>query len=153
MERIGDHMILDGAHNPGAIAAFAESVREAEKSAAVSQEAPGTKELEGDPVIVFSAVADKKYEEMIQDLCTQIPARCYVVTEIEDKRRVPAEELKAVFERYTDRPVLERKELKDALRTAEQNRSKEGKIYCLGSLYLVGMVKKLLAGGGNHAEF
>ena len=92
------------------------------------------------PVVVFSAVADKKYEEMIQDLCTQIPARCYVVTEIEDKRRVPAEELKAVFERYTDRPVLERKELKDALRTAEQNRSKEGKIYCLGSLYLVGML-------------
>ena len=87
-------------------------MREAEKSAAVSQEAPGTKELEGDPVIVFSAVADKKYEE-IQDLCTQIPARCYVVTEIEDKRRVPAEELKAVFERYTDK-VLERKELKDA---------------------------------------
>ena len=153
MERIGDHMILDGAHNPGAIAAFAESVREAEKSAAVSQEMLGAELAEEAPVVVFSAVADKKYEEMIQDLCTQIPARCYVVTEIEDKRRVPAEELKAVFERYTDRPVLERKELKDALRTAEQNRSKEGKIYCLGSLYLVGMVKKLLAGGGNHAEF
>ena len=39
----------------------------------------------------------------------------------------------------------------EALRTADKLRDGEGDIYCLGSLYLVGMVKKWLKGGSDHA--
>ena len=49
MERVAEHFLLDGAHNPGAVKAFVESVK------AVF---PGEK-----PIVIFSVVSDKKYEK------------------------------------------------------------------------------------------
>ena len=128
MEQIAEHIMIDGAHNPGAIQAFVESIRLLEE-----------KEK---PVIVFSAVADKKYEQMIEYLCENLSACAYIVTEIKDDRRVPVGELASVFEKYTDKKVICCKELSDALKAAEKERREGGMIYCLGSLYLVGMLKK-----------
>ena len=134
MEEIREHFLLDGAHNPGAIEAFAESVKLINR------------EKKEEPIVIFSAVSDKKYEQMIKYLCEHVPAKTYIVTEIEDQRRVPAEELGQVFRQFTKREVLVRTELKGAIETAFAVRG-DSEIYCLGSLYLVGMVKKLLAGG------
>ena len=61
------------------------------------------------------------------------------------------EKLADVFRRYTDRPVYCKERLEDAVRTAMNERGETGEIYCLGSLYLVGMMKKLLAGGAIDA--
>lgn len=138
MEEAAPHVTIDGAHNPGAVEAFAETVRVLEEGKTAR------------PVIVFSAVEDKNYEQMISCLCGSLDASAYIVTEIEDKRRVPALELGQVFEKYTDKKVIVKKELRDALDAARDMRG-EGEIYCLGSLYLAGMVKKLLAGGEEHA--
>ena len=126
------HVTIDGAHNPGAIAAFVESIK-----ALKADEGEG-------PVILFSAVSDKKYEQMIKYLCENLNAKAYVVTQIEDARGVSAEELKRIFERYTSQKVFCEKNLADALAAAERERGESGEIYCLGSLYLVGMVKKIL---------
>lgn len=134
MEEASDHLIIDGAHNPGAMEAFVESVK-------------ALQDLEP-PVIIFSAVADKKYEQMIQYLCENLEAKAYVVTEIEDKRKVPAQELGQVFSRYTDKKVLVREDVGEALELTYEDRTDNGYIYCLGSLYLAGMVESLLAGGG-----
>lgn len=139
MERAAAHLVIDGAHNPGAVEAFVESVK-----------ALGADEGEG-PVIIFSAVSDKKYEQMIEYLCRNMNARAYIVTEIEDKRRVPAEELEHIFRKYTRKKVYRAGSLEEALEKAENERMDDGDIFCLGSLYLAGMVKKLLAGGGYHA--
>ena len=130
MEQITEHLMIDGAHNPGAIRAFVESIHL-------------LKEKE-EPVIVFSAVTDKKYEQMIEYLCENLKVCTYIVTEIKDDRRVPAEELAEIFIKYTDAKVICCKELSDALETAEKERREDGMIYCLGSLYLVGMIKKYL---------
>lgn len=140
MEEVEEHLMVDGAHNPGAMEAFAETLRML-----------GQDQAE-EPVILFSAVADKKYEKMIECLCRNVRARAYIVTEITDKRRVPADELGCIFGKYTDRKVIVCADLADALQRAFEERG-EGNIYCLGSLYLVGMVKKLAAGGQIHAEF
>lgn len=140
MEEVADHFLVDGAHNLGAVEAFAESEKLLRK------------DREDEPVVIFSAVSDKQYEQMIEYLCAHVPAKQYIVTEIEDARRVPAKELGRVFRKYTDREVRVKKELKDAVETAFTVRG-NGEVYCLGSLYLVGMVKKLLAGGSYHAEF
>lgn len=139
MEEAGEHFIIDGAHNPGAVEAFAESVQALDE-----EKIP--------PVIIFSAVADKKYEQMIQILCEKIPAKAYIVTEVEDRRRVPAEELERIFLRCTKREVVVRKEIEEAVRTAYGMSEEGGYIYCLGSLYLAGMAEKLMAGGDMHAE-
>ena len=87
---------------------------------------------------------------MIFYLCGNLEASAYIVTEIDDRRKLPARELGQVFERYTDKRVIVKNELRDALDTARDIRG-DGEIYCLGSLYLAGMVKKLLAGGEEHA--
>lgn len=139
MERVGAHITVDGAHNPGAMEAFVESVKALDESE--------RREM----VLLFSAVSDKKYDQMIEYLCENLDVKAYVVTQIEDERGVPAEELADVFRRYTDRPVYCKERLEDAVRTAMNERGKTGEIYCLGSLYLVGMMKKLLAGGAIDA--
>ena len=139
MERVGAHITVDGAHNPGAMEVFVESVKALDESE------------RGEMVLLFSAVSDKKYDQMIEYLCENLDVKAYVVTQIEDERGVPAEELADVFRRYTDRPVYCKERLEDAVRTAMNERGETGEIYCLGSLYLVGMMKKLLAGGAIDA--
>ena len=130
MEECADHFIIDGAHNPGAIEAFVESVR------ALKEEEP--------PILIFSAVSDKKYEQMIEYLCRHLQTKAFVVTEIEDKRRVPAGELGEIFKRYARCPVYVKADVKDAVACADEMRTKETYIYCIGSLYLAGMVEKAL---------
>ena len=132
MEHVAEHFLLDGAHNPGAIKAFVESTK------AVY---PGEK-----PIVIFSVVSDKKYEKMVEYLCSHLDAKAYIVTQIDDWRKVESEKLAFVFQKYTDKPVYEKKELKDAIEFAYSIREEE-EIFCLGSLYLVGMVKKCLMGG------
>ena len=139
MERVGAHITVDGAHNPGAMEAFVESVKALDESE------------RGEMVLLFSAVSDKKYDQMIEYLCENLDVKAYVVTQIEDERGVPAEELADVFRRYTDRPVYCKERLEDAVRTAMNERGQTGDIYFLGSLYLVGMMKKVLAGGAIDA--
>lgn len=129
MERIAPHLVVDGAHNPGAVEAFVESVK-----ALRADEGEGL-------VLLFSAVSDKKYEQMIEYLCGHLNVKAFVVTEVEDARRVPAEELAKVFRKYTEKKVICEARVLDALHAAEVERGKEADIYCLGSLYLAGMIK------------
>lgn len=138
MEEVLPGVYLDGAHNPGAIEAFCESVQ-ALKEAGSREEKAMAQNVP--PVILFSAVADKEYESMIAYLCSHIPAKAYVVTEVEDKRKVSADKLKQVFEQYTQKPVYAEQALMAAWETAISQKEEQGRMYCLGSLYLVGMVK------------
>lgn len=139
MEQVGEHITVDGAHNPGAMEAFVESIKALDETE------------RGEMIILFSAVSDKRYDQMIEYLCENLNVKAYVVTQIEDDRGVPAEKLAEIFRRYTARPVYCEEKLKDAVKTAIDKRGEHGEIYCLGSLYLVGMMKKLLAGGAIDA--
>ena len=132
MERIRPHLVIDGAHNPGAVKAFTESVK--------ALSANG----ETDSVILFSAVNDKNYEQMIQYLCKNLNVRAYVVTEVEGARKVPAKELARLFAKFTEKEVIGKENLKDALCEAEARRRGDGDVYCLGSLYLAGMIKAVM---------
>src|SRR5699024_2408749 len=91
MEEMRPGIFLDGAHNPGAVEAFADTL-----------DALG----ERGPVILFSAVSDKEYEKMVSILCGRVKTGLYIVTEIKDSRKVPARELGEIFRRYTDSQVL-----------------------------------------------
>lgn len=134
MERVSPHLVIDGAHNPGAIEAFVDSMK-----------ALGAGSAEGS-VILFSAVRDKNYERMIRYLCGNLDVKAYVVTEVEDARRVPAGELAQVFRKYTGKKVVCEARVSDALRAAEEQRSADGDVYCIGSLYLAGMIKAAVCG-------
>lgn len=127
MEEILPDIYIDGAHNINAVHRFTESVK-----------ARGPHRM----AILFSAVREKDYEEMAAWLCRELNADYYVVTRIEDSRAEAAEKLAEVFAGYTDRPVVVRESPREALRYVREHQ--EGRtIYCLGSLYLAGMLKEL----------
>lgn len=127
MEEIRPGIFLDGAHNPRAVEAFADTL-----------DALG----ERGPVILFSAVSDKEYEKMVSILCGRVKTGLYIVTEIKDSRKVPARELGEIFRRYTDSQVLVCREPAEALQEALARRH-DRCICCLGSLYLIGELRRL----------
>lgn len=127
MEEILPDVYVDGAHNISAVEAFAQSVPE---------------NAEGN-VILFSAVQDKEYREMIACLCRNVQAELYVVAQIGDGRAADAAALGRLFEEYTDRPVVVKETVEDAFRYAIKNQ-RGRTVYCLGSLYLTGEIKGLI---------
>lgn len=142
MEEVLPGVYVDGAHNPGAIEAFCDSVlalREEENKR--PERRNGSESM---PVILFSAVKDKEYEVMIKMLARRIPAKAYVVTEIADERRVPVSELAEIFKSYTKQPVFAEKELPAAWERAMAQKEEQGRVYCLGSLYLAGKIKETI---------
>ena len=66
-----------------------------------------------------------------------------VVTEIHGSRIVPAEELAAVFRKFTSVPVTAISSIEEAFDTAMVKKG-DGLLFCVGSLYLVGEVKKVI---------
>lgn len=127
MEEVLPDVYIDGAHNISAVEAFIQSV---------PRDGAGN-------IILFSAVQDKDYEKMAERLCRSGAAELYVATHIDDSRGADAQRLADIFRKYTERPVIVRESVKEALRyvLGVQNGRR---IYCLGSLYLTGMIKGLI---------
>ena len=127
MEEVLPDVYVDGAHNVSAIEAFVQSV---------------PKDGRGN-IVLFSAVQDKDYEEMIRCLCGQFKAEMFVVTQIGGDRGTDAQALAEVFRKYTEQPVIVKESVEKALRFVLKHQ-KEERVYCLGSLYLTGRIKELI---------
>ena len=126
MEEILPGVYVDGAHNYSAVRRFVQSVPRNEKG----------------NIILFSAVQDKDYEDMIECLCKEVDADCFVVTHIMNKRAADTQKLAQVFYKFTKKPVIVKETFEDAwgyVLSIKEDRT----VYCLGSLYLVGMIKSL----------
>ena len=131
MEEILPDFYVDGAHNVSAVRMFVQSIQRDRR----------------EKVVLFSAVREKNYEEMIRILCQEKSVSEYVITLIEDKRAAQTEELKQIFQKYTDKPVVVKEELHQAL-TYLFSRKAGKAVYCLGSLYLTGMIKAITEEAG-----
>ncbi len=127
MEEVLPGIYIDGAHNLNAVVRFVQSVK-----------ARGPHRT----AVLFSAVQEKDYEEMTSYLCRNLETDYYVVTRIEDSRAADTEKLLAAFARYTDRSVAVIESPREALHYVRKHQ--DGRtVYCLGSLYLAGMLKEL----------
>lgn len=134
MEEVLPDVYIDGAHNISAVEAFVQSI-------------PG--DGTGN-IILFSAVKDKDYEKMAACLCREMEADLFVLTQIRDSRGADAAALAEVFRKYTVRPVVVKRSVREALDFAlgqQQGR----RVCCLGSFYLAGEIKKILQGGYTDA--
>lgn len=136
MEEVLPGVIVDGAHNPGAIKAFLETAEVDENA---------------EKIVLFSAVQEKEYETMIQMICSSMKVKEYILTEIGGERSVSVRKLRTVFQKYTDSLIIEEADPQKAFCTALSEKGENDRVYCLGSLYLVGKIKDLIAGGKNHA--
>ncbi|MCD8347013.1 MAG: bifunctional folylpolyglutamate synthase/dihydrofolate synthase [Lachnospiraceae bacterium] len=128
METVMPGVVLDGAHNADGIKEFIRTIQG----------------VSGKTSILFSAVADKEYERMIQEICEGVCLSSVIVTQVGGSRIVPAEELAEVFRKYTSAPVTAKANVREAFETALAQRG-DGMLFCAGSLYLVGELKALLA--------
>lgn len=129
METVLPGVVLDGAHNADGIREFIRTVVSVQERKSVS--------------LLFSAVVEKEYEKMIQEICEEVHPTSIVVTQIDGARVVPAETLAGVFRKYTDAPVIPEPDVERAFRTALEKKG-DGMLFCAGSLYLVGDIKAIL---------
>ncbi len=142
MEETLPNVFLDGAHNVDGIRAFLDSVKE--------------DDCKGRRTLIFSAVSDKEYGKMLQMILETGLFKEVLVTEVFGERGVPAEKLLLSAqglrsEMPENNPLCNSiSDFQEAIRTALTKQQHFDYIYIVGSLYLVGQVKKLLS---NHLAF
>ena len=135
MEEVRPNLYLDGAHNATAILSFVQSV--------VLENSLKT--------IVFGAVADKDIASMIRELVEGLKeanVEKYIVTNVRAERKVEAKTLGDIFGQYTKKPVIVIENPREAVDYAVEHQG-EGKVYCLGSLYLIGELRGYLKQGNT----
>ncbi len=138
MEEVSTDVYLDGAHNVSGVKAF------------LSAE----KLLTDEPsVLLFSMVKEKDYKEAIRLLCREGSWDEIILTKISDnKRALEMDQLEQCFREETDSTVLVIEEPELAYTQALAHRKPGQKLFCTGSLYLIGELKKI-AGGCRSDQF
>lgn len=130
METVLPGVIVDGAHNEDGVEKFVETAEHFQK------EYPLT--------LLFSAVDDKDYTDMIRTILGRIRFRHVVVTQVGGYRKVPADELAEIFRREGCPSAQAFEDTEAAFRAALSLKGEDGMLFCVGSLYLVGEIKELL---------
>ena len=130
MEMAAPGVIIDGAHNEDGIAQFVSTA--------------GYFAKENEITILFTAVADKHYHEMIGEICEGIHPSHVVATQIDGSRVVPAEVLAVDFRKAGCTDVCAESEIGAAYEKALEKKG-SGMLFCVGSLYLAGELKAYLA--------
>ena len=94
--------------------------------------------------LVFSAVSDKDYPRMVQEMTEQLPLSFAVTTQVGGGRQVPAGELAELFRRNGCERVIECPFPAEAFAEALRQKQEKEILFCVGSLYLVGEIKALI---------
>ncbi len=136
MEEVLPEVYLDGAHNEDGIGAFLESVA-----------ADG---WDGKRTLIFSAVRDKTYREMLHKLASSGYFHKIVLAAMHSKRGASLRELEeglaGVEGLGSDKfPLALCGDVKSAVNVSLARQKQDERIYIAGSLYLVGEVKEILA--------
>jgi dihydrofolate synthase/folylpolyglutamate synthase len=124
-------VLIDGAHNPAAIEAVVEAVRDLQAGEG------GARRV----VVLFGAMKDKDWRTMLQLIPSDWPA---VFTAVEEKRALRAYDLLAEADgssREQDQAVDGTPAALDAARAVA---GRDGVVLVLGSLYLAGEVRRAL---------
>lgn len=135
MEWLWEYFLIDGAHNESGM-----------------MQALGTiGKMQADVILIYAAVRDKNYEEVIRMLCEKLSLQCVIVTQPDTPRAVVTEELAGIFARHYTGPIYREKCVGNAMAMAQREWDrivKDGTasqqntiIFGTGSLYLVGALK------------
>ena len=128
MERVLPDVIVDGAHNEDGIREFLKSARYFARSRPLT--------------LLFAAVSDKDYTQMIRQICEEGCFERFVVTRAGGNRSVDPEEFGKLFASFTDRKVYVLPDAKEAFALARDITGPGELLLCAGSLYLAGIIEK-----------
>lgn len=127
MEELEPGIYVDGAHNESAIEAFCKTV--------------STLYADKKIVLLFAVASDKQYNKMISTLCETLQYEKIIVTAIAGGRVTPPEQVAELFRGYTRTPVSVEPDNHKALIQARACVSEDCRVFCVGSLYLVGSLE------------
>ncbi len=130
METVLPGVIVDGAHNEDGVEKFVETAAHFQK--------------ENPLTLLFSAVEDKDYRDMVRTICEKIGFRHVVTTQVGGSRMVSAKKLAELFKEMGCEDVRAFEEIPKAFEEAYRLKGKDGMLFCVGSLYLVGEIKRVI---------
>lgn len=133
MELVLPGVYVDGAHNEDGVLALIQTVKEMEQKKFL---------------LLFSAVREKAYERMLEDICAQMPFEEMVVTQLENSRAVPIGQLEAEVRCHTNKPVTAIASVEEAFSYCRRKKE-DAVLLCFGSLYLAGAVKEIIRRNQN----
>ena len=133
METVLPGVIVDGAHNEDGVAKFVETAAHFQKDYPLT--------------LLFSAVDDKDYTDMIRTILDKIQFRHVVVTQVGGYRKVPAEHLAEIFRENGCPSADVCDDAEEAFKKALMEKGEDGLLFCVGSLYLVGEIKTAILKG------
>lgn len=128
MQEIEPGMIIDGAHNEDGIRHFLQSVAQDDANKRY---------------MLFSAVKDKHYEEMIKMICESQLFDGYILVPLNDERGLDVDTMEKEFMKHTKADIVLMENLSQGIFEACMLRDKGYTIYIAGSLYLAGEVLEL----------
>ncbi len=130
MEELMPDVYVDGAHNEDGIRAFLETAKSMK---------------DRKQILMFSAVADKAYDVMIEEICRSKAFDEYVVSTVEyTNRAMPAKVFLETFRKYTDKPVYLEETAGEAFLKVMELKKADDRVFIAGSLYLVGEIKRIV---------
>lgn len=130
METILPGVIVDGAHNEDGVEKFVETAEHFQKDHPLT--------------LLFSAVDDKDYTDMIHTVLRRIRFRHVVVTQVGGYRKVPSEQLAEIFRQEGCDSAESCEDVETAFKKALDLKGEDGMLFCVGSLYLVGEIKAII---------
>ncbi len=130
MEEVLPNVFVDGAHNEDGIEAFTESVR---RDAFL-----------GKRTLLLSIVKDKQYSEMIRHIRESGLFDKICITTLHTGRSLSMQQLTEAVQEIGEQ-VISYPDVKTAMTELLKIQSETERIYCAGSLYLVGEIKAFLA--------
>ena len=136
METVLPGVIVDGAHNEDGVEKFVETAEHFQKDYPLT--------------LLFSAVDDKDYTDMIRTVAGRIRFQHVIVTQVGGYRKVPAEQLAVIFRKEGCLCAESCEDVESSFRRALEYRGKEGMLFCVGSLYLVGEIKAIIQKMTEH---
>lgn len=148
MQQVAPDVWVDGAHNPGGIRAFIQAVK-AQNGLALQEKQSAQQPDQGEQnaadmhpqiQLLFAAVSDKDYHEMIRLLCTELSPERVTVVQLKSERGLQADALARQFEDAGCSHVTAFDSTKDALKHVLSEKKEGDHLYMVGSLYLIGEI-------------
>lgn len=136
METVLPGVIVDGAHNEDGVEKFVETAEHFQKDYPLT--------------LLFSAVDDKDYTDMIRTVAGRIQFQHVIVTQVGGYRKVPAEQLADIFRKEGCLCAESCEDVETAFRKALEYKGEDGMLFCVGSLYLVGEIKAVIRKNTEH---
>ncbi len=133
MEQIEKDIFFDGGHNEDGIRAFVEAAEKIAKGQKI--------------VLLFAAVREKNYEKMIKNICDNLQISDIIITDIPGARCLEMQEMKRCFQQCSCAEIYLEEDHRKAFELGQKIRQNK-KMFCVGSLYLIGSLKEIIAEKG-----